>query len=71
MARDPSAEIAPEHVEWLRILIDQYRRLWAESGIPEDHTDAAADKLSGCEMLADVLDGVADPLVRGLGGGSP
>ena len=42
----------------------EYRRLRAESGIPEDDTGAAA------VMLADVLDGVPSPTVRGPGGTS-
>ena len=63
-----TAELAPEHVEWLRILIDKYQRLRAESGIPEDDRDAAAEMLDSREALADHLDGVASPAVRGPGG---
>jgi hypothetical protein len=64
-----AAEVPWELVEWLRILIDEYRRLRAASGIPEDDQDAADEMLSACSMLADHLDGVADPAIRGPAGG--
>jgi hypothetical protein len=65
---DPTADIPPVLVEWLRILIDEYKRLRADSGIPEDDQDCADEMLSACSMLADHLDGIADPAVRGPGG---
>jgi hypothetical protein len=61
---NPAADVPWEWVEWLWILIDEYKRLRAESGVPEDDTYAAAKMLSSCEMLADALDDVADPIVR-------
>ena len=64
IAHIPTVEVAPEHVESLRILIDEYRWLRAESGIPEPDPDAATEMLSNVEALSDALDGVASPIVR-------
>jgi hypothetical protein len=65
---NPTDDIPWEWVGWLRILIDEYKRLRADSGIPEDDTDAAAEMLSSCKMLADALDAVVSPNIRGPGG---
>ena len=63
-------ELSRDQVDWLRSLIDAYRHLRAESGIPEPDTDAAAEMLSNCEMLADELEAalaVPDPIIRATG----